>query len=180
MSIGLKLYYLRSRVKKTTQTIMSKDLKIRQATISNIEQDLSLPSVPLLKTLCQYFDVTPTFLLDDEGPLQPRETDRWSTRHGRVSVGQYLEVPENAIHKLEDSYLVAMLPGTTVYDEEAARSRASGSEQSQLEQANALEMARRKQEEIALRRELQVERQTSRLRRRGVPGSKLEKMLSLD
>ena len=167
MSLGLKLYYLRTRVKKVTQTVMARELKIRQATISNVEQGLSQPSLPLLRTLSEYFDVTPTYLLDEDGPIELTATDRWSNRRGLATAGQFLEVPKSAIHELDgDSSLVAMLPGTPVYDEAAARARATRNE-ADLAQAHRGEIARRTEMERELRSELETERYASRLRRRG-------------
>lgn len=168
MSLGLKLYYLRTRVKKVTQTTMAKDLRIRQATISNIEQGLSQPSLPLLRAFCRYFDVTPTYLIDEEGGIELGPSERWSHRHGLATAGQFLEVRANALQELDGtgSYLVAMLPGTPVYDEDAARKRAT-SGATELQQAYEKELAERSTREADLRRELEGERYTSRMRRRG-------------
>lgn len=168
MSLGLKLYYLRTRVKKVTQTTMAKDLRIRQATISNIEQGLSQPSLPLLRAFCRYFDVTPTYLLDEEGRIELGPSERWSHRHGLATTGQFLEVQANALQRLgnTDGYLVALLPGTPIYDEEAARKRATADE-SELRQAYREELDARREREAELRRELEGERYASRMRRRG-------------
>lgn len=168
MSLGLKLYYLRTRIKKVTQTTMAKDLRIRQATISNIEQGLSQPSLPLLRAFCRYFDVTPTYLLDDEGGIELGPSQRWSHRQGLATTGHFLEVRANALQKLDNSatFLVALLPGTPIYDEDAARKRASASEL-ELQQAYANEVDTRREREVALRRELEGERFASRMRRRG-------------
>lgn len=168
MSLGLKLYFLRTRVKKVTQTTMAKDLRIRQATISNIEQGLSQPSLPLLRAFCRYFDVTPTYLLDEEGSIEISPAERWSQRRGLATSGQFLEVRPNALQKLDGSstYLVALLPGTPIYDEEAARKRATG-DATEVQQAYASEVASRREREVELRRELEGERYASRMRRRG-------------
>lgn len=168
MSLGLKLYYLRTRVKKVTQTTMSKDLRIRQATISNIEQGLSQPSLPLLRALCRYFDVTPTYLLDEEGAIELGPAERWSHRHGLASAGNFLEVRKNAVQAIDDaeSFLVAMLPGTPVYDEDAARKRLTSSSL-ELQNAFQSELDARLERETKLRRELEGERRASRMRRRG-------------
>ncbi|MCA8971147.1 MAG: helix-turn-helix transcriptional regulator [Planctomycetes bacterium] len=168
MSLGLKLYYLRTRVKKVTQTTMAKELRIRQATISNIEQGLSQPSLPLLRAFCRYFDVTPTYLLDEDGQIELGPAERWSHRHGLATAGNFLEVRKNAVQPIDDSdtLLVAMLPGTPVYDEEAARKRATSST-GELKQAFHDELDERRSREAELRRELENERRASRLRRRG-------------
>lgn len=169
MSLGLKLYYLRTRIREVTQTKMARDLGIRQATISNIEQGLSQPSLPLLQSLCTYFDVTPTYLLDPDGPLELTPADRWSNRHGLATTGQYLEARENQVQRLGGgSFLIALVAGTAVYDAEAARARASGT--SDLAEALRIESAKRRRAARVLRDELNAERHASRLRRRGARG----------
>jgi len=177
VSIGLKLYYLRSRSKQVTQTVMAKELGIRQATISNIEQDLSTPSLGLLLTLCKYFDVTPTFVLDDDGPLEPRPSDHWSNRHGLVTTGEYVEVPQSAVQNLGSSYLITLEPGTLILDEDAARARASGMSETQIAELSAIEKSKNQTKRNDLRRQLELERQASRLRRRGMPRSQAEGLL---
>jgi len=176
MSLGLKLYYLRTRERQITQATMARELRVRQATISNLEQDISRPSLELLLALCRYFDVTPTWLLDDEGPLEPQASDRWSNRNGLTTTGQYLEVEARALHPLPgERFLVAMLPGTPILDEEAARIRATDGED--LESKLEVEQQRRRRQNRELRRELERERTTKRLRRRGVSDVKAESML---
>lgn len=178
-NLGLKLYYLRTRRKQVTQMAMAKELGIRQATISNLEQDISQPSLPLLRVLCDYFDVTPSYLLDDEGPLEPSPTERWSRRHQLVAVGQYLELGSNAIHELPGGQrLVAVLPGISVYDENAAKQRAAGD--ASLADAHVLQVERKRRQEQDLRQQLESERQASRMRRRGVSRSKSDAMSRQD
>lgn len=168
MSLGLKLFYLRTRILKITQAVMAKDLGIRQATISNIEQDSSEPGLKLLRTFCEYFDVTPTYLLNDAGFLEPQASDRWSNRKGLVTTGQYLELKRNALHELPGkTFLVALLPGTPVYDEQSARVRAANTDSSDLVQAFRLEQSRRKHKQSELEKELREERSISRHRRKG-------------
>ncbi len=176
-SLGLKLYYQRTRVKKATQMIMAKELGIRQATISNLEQDISQPSLPLLRVLCEYFDITPTYLLDPELPLDAGPGELWSNRQTLIGTGQYLEVTEKAIHGLKDGQqLVAILPGTVVYDEEAARMRANGHDDLAAKNKHEINARRRREED--LRKELENERHASRMRRRGISRSKTESMNS--
>ncbi len=76
----LKLYYLRTREKKMTQKKVATQLAIRQATLSNLEQGSSMPSLDILLKLCQFYNVTPTWLLDDKAPLVPTPNDRWTAR----------------------------------------------------------------------------------------------------
>ena len=175
--LGQKLLYLRTREKRITQTVLAEHLQVRQATVSNLEQGGSLPSIPLLMDLCTFFDVTPTYLLDDETPLIPTEKDRWNCRNALVAVGQYLEVPNNALHELESgSTLVALLPGTPIYDEDAARIRAQKG-QEELIQAYRIHSSHLQREEQALQDELDKERMASRLRRRGLSKDRAEKIL---
>ena len=76
----LKLYYLRTREKKMTQKKVATELAIRQATLSNLEQGSSMPSLDILMKLCKFYNITPTWLLDDGAPLVPGPNDRWSAR----------------------------------------------------------------------------------------------------
>ena len=176
MTLGLKLYYLRTREKKVTQSTLARELGIRQATISNLEQDLSKPGLDLLIKFCRYFDVTPTWLLDDETHFEPQASDRWSNRRGLTTAGQYLEIDERALHPLQDnSFLVAMLPGTPIYDEAAARLRAQSGDEASLNEMLELDRQRRDKSQISLRKELEAERTTKRLRRRGLSKDQAEK-----
>ncbi len=76
----LKLYYLRTREKKMTQKKVATKLEIRQATLSNLEQGSSMPSLDILLKLCEFYNVTPTWLLDEKAPLVPTPNDRWTAR----------------------------------------------------------------------------------------------------
>ncbi len=169
MTLGLKLYYLRTREKRVTQSTLAGELTIRQATISNLEQDLSKPGIDLLLKFCRYFDVTPTWLLDDESHSEPQASDRWTNRSGLTTAGQYLEIDEKALHPLQGkSYLVALLPGTPIYDEPAARLRAQSGDEDSLTEMLELDRQRREIAQVELRKELEAERTTKRLRRRGL------------
>ena len=64
--LHLKLFYLRTRVKREAQGVTAKTLGVRPATMSHLEQGRSLPTLPMLLALCKHYDVTPTYLLDDE------------------------------------------------------------------------------------------------------------------
>jgi len=176
MTLGLKLYYLRTREKKVTQSTLARELSIRQATISNLEQDMSKPGLDLLLSLCRYFDVTPTWLLDDETHFEPQASDRWSNRRGLTTAGQYLEVEERALHPLQgNKFLVALLPGTSIYDESAARLRAQSGDESKLRELVDLDRQTREKAQASLRKELEAERITKRLRRRGLSKGQAEK-----
>lgn len=176
MTLGLKLYYLRTREKKVTQSTLARELSIRQATISNLEQDMSKPGLDLLLSLCRYFDVTPTWLLDDDAHFEPQASDRWSNRRGLTTAGQYLEVEERALHPLQgNKFLVALLPGTSIYDESAARLRAQSGDESKLRELVDLDRQTRQKAQVTLRKELEAERITKRLRRRGLSKGQAEK-----
>jgi transcriptional regulator with XRE-family HTH domain len=176
MTLGLKLYYLRTREKKVTQSTLARELSIRQATISNLEQDMSKPGLDLLVSLCRYFDVTPTWLLDDKTHFEPQLSDRWSNRRGLTTAGQYLEIEERALHPLQGSkFLVALLPGTLIYDESAARLRAQSGDEAALRELVDLDRQTREKAQVVLRKELEAERITKRLRRRGLSKGQAEK-----
>ena len=63
--LHLKLFFLRTRVKREAQGVTAKILGVRPATMSHLEQGRSLPTLPMLLALCQHYDVSPTYLLDD-------------------------------------------------------------------------------------------------------------------
>ncbi len=174
---GLKLFYLRTRVRKISQTAMARELQVRQATISNIEQGVVVPGLPFVLKLCRYFDVTADYFLNDEIPIQPGPAQRLANVKGLVAPGQYLEVEEAALHRLpQGTWLVAVLPGTPAYDEDAARRRTIDAGEDLIE-AWRRELARSAREEKALSAELERERQLSRLRRRGISRSRADELL---
>jgi len=92
--LGLKVFYLRTREKRWSQQQVADALGVRQATLSHIEQGRSLPNCALLRALCEFFDVTPTFLLDDARSVVPRPTERWSARDALGTTGMWLLLPE--------------------------------------------------------------------------------------
>ena len=100
--LHLKLFYLRTRLKREAQGVTAKILGVRPATMSHLEQGRSLPTLPMLLALCKHYDVTPTYLLDDERPIDPTGRDRWSERDGVVARGNWLEVPEGAMVTTHD------------------------------------------------------------------------------
>jgi hypothetical protein len=78
----------------------------------------------MLLALCKHYDVTPTYLLDDERPIDPTGRDRWSERDGLVARGNWLEVPEGAMVTTHDGVrLVAVQPGSRFYDASAQAQR---------------------------------------------------------
>ena len=122
--IGLKIFYLRTRVRQLSQQKMADAIGIRQATLSNIEQGISQPTTPLLLELCKYFDVTPTYLVDDARGVQPLPSERWSQRNALVAVGMWIEAPRVDVVDLGDgNVLCPLLPKEAFYDEEAKAER---------------------------------------------------------
>jgi transcriptional regulator with XRE-family HTH domain len=122
--LHLKLFYLRTRLKREAQGVTAKTLGVRPATMSHLEQGRSLPTLPMLLALCKHYDVTPTYLLDDERPIDPANRDRWSERDGVVARGSWLEVPEGSMVTTHDGVrLAAVQPGARFYDAQAQAQR---------------------------------------------------------
>ncbi len=118
--IGLKIYYLRTRVRAISQAHLADRLGVRQATVSHIERGRSEPTLALLLELCRFFDVTPTYLIDPDRGLPLRPTDRWALRDALVTVGMWIEVPESEVESAGPGRVFApLLPGQVFYDEEA-------------------------------------------------------------
>jgi transcriptional regulator with XRE-family HTH domain len=161
--LHLKLFYLRTRLKREAQGVTAKILGVRPATMSHLEQGRSLPTLPMLLALCKHYDVTPSYLLDDERPIEPAGRDRWSERGNVVSRGNWLEVPEGAMVTTHDgARLVAVQPGARYYDATAQAQRMtcpSAQAAKQLDQA-LLATSQQKDRELEelLARELLAQR----------------------
>lgn len=122
--LHLKLFYLRTRVKREAQGVTAKTLGVRPATMSHLEQGRSLPTLPMLLALCKHYDVTPTYLLDDERPIDPGSRDRWTERDNVVARGNWLEVADGAMVTAHDgARLVAVQPGARYFDASAQAQR---------------------------------------------------------
>ncbi|MFK7742465.1 MAG: helix-turn-helix domain-containing protein [Planctomycetota bacterium] len=122
--LHLKLFYLRTRIKREAQGVTAKTLGVRPATMSHLEQGRSQPTLPMLLALCKHYDVTPTYLLDDERPIKPGSRDRWAERDGVVARGDWMEVPEGAMVTTHDGVrLVAVQAGARSYDSSAQAQR---------------------------------------------------------
>jgi transcriptional regulator with XRE-family HTH domain len=122
--LHLKLFYLRTRIKREAQGVTAKTLGVRPATMSHLEQGRSQPTLPMLLALCKHYDVTPTYLLDDERPIDPSSRDRWSERDNVIARGHWLEVPEGAMVSTHDGVrLVAVQAGARYYDANAQAQR---------------------------------------------------------
>jgi DNA-binding XRE family transcriptional regulator len=122
--LHLKLFYLRTRLTREPQGVTAKTLGVRPATMSHLEQGRSLPTLPMLLALCKHYDVTPTYLLDDERPIDPANRDRWSERDSVVARGNWLEVPEGSMVTTHDGVrLAAVQSGARFYDATAQAQR---------------------------------------------------------
>lgn len=122
--LHLKLFYLRTRLKREAQGVTAKTLGVRPATMSHLEQGRSQPTLPMLLALCKHYDVTPTYLLDDERPIDPGSRDRWSERANVIARGDWMEVPEGAMVTTHDGVrLVAVQAGARYYDSSAQAQR---------------------------------------------------------
>lgn len=122
--LHLKLFYLRTRIKREAQGVTAKTLGVRPATMSHLEQGRSQPTLPMLLALCQHYDVTPTYLLDDDRPIDPRARDRWTERDKVIAQGDWMEVREGAMVTTHDGIrLVAVQPGARCYDASAQAQR---------------------------------------------------------
>lgn len=161
--LHLKLFYLRTRLKREAQGVTAKLLGVRPATMSHLEQGRSLPTLPMLLALCKHYDVTPTYLLDDDRPIDPLARDRWTERENVVSRGNWLEVPEGAMVTTHDgARLVAVQPGARFYDASAQAQRMTCPNQAaakQLDLALVSTMQQKDRElEDTLSRELLAQR----------------------
>ncbi|MHC4077947.1 MAG: helix-turn-helix domain-containing protein [Planctomycetota bacterium] len=164
--IGLKIFYLRTREQQLSQQQLSKVLGIRQATLSHVEQGTSLPSCTLLLQLCKHFDVTPTYLLDDERDVVPLPTERWGLRNALVTVGMWIEAPEDAVVETADGKLLCPLqPREAFYDQEAMALRVEKGERARGRAAVSRLRRRRRDASQELAIELKRELRTHPRRR---------------
>lgn len=122
--LHLKLFFLRTRYKREPQGVTAKTLGVRPATMSHLEQGRSLPTLPMLMALCKHYDVSPTYLLDDERAIEPQPRDRLSERSGLIGRGDWLEVPDGAAIKAADGVLLCpVMSGARFYDSTAQAQR---------------------------------------------------------
>lgn len=166
--LGLKIFYLRTRERSLSQQAVADSMRVRQATLSNIEQGVSLPSAPLLIELCRFYDVTPTFLLDEDRGVVPLPSERWRLRDALVTVGMWVESPKKGLVQLEDGkVLVHLEAGESFYDEEARQAREKNTG-AQSQRAMKKLFANRQDEERSLVRALNGELRSHPRRRRKV------------
>ena len=163
--LHLKLFYLRTRFKREPQGVTAKTLGVRPATMSHLEQGRSLPTLPMLMALCKHYDVTASYLLDDERPIEPQARDRLSESRASPCRGDWLEVPEGAAIKTADNVLLCpVMGGTRYYDStaQAQRMLCRTREESEklLQTLRDAERARDVELEAILERELVGQRKT--------------------
>ncbi|MEY4674209.1 MAG: Helix-turn-helix domain [Planctomycetota bacterium] len=161
--LHLKLFYLRTRVKREAQGVTARTLGVRPATMSHLEQGRSVPTIQMLHALCQHYDVTPSFLMDDDRPIEPQARDRWSERGNLIAKGSWLEVQEGALLTTNDGVRLApIMHGARHYDAMAQAQRMGcGSQQSARELDAQLAHAGKQKDgelEEMLRRELMAQR----------------------
>ena len=155
--LHLKLFYLRTRIKREAQGVTAKTLGVRPATMSHLEQGRSQPTLPMLLALCKHYDVTPTYLLDDTRPIDPQARDRWSERQNVIALGDWMEVPEGAMVTTHDGVrLVAMQSGARSYSAAAQPQRmtcptAMAAEELEVRLAEAAQSSDKELEETLMR-----------------------------
>ena len=122
--LHLKLFYLRTRYKREPQGVTARVLGVRPATMSHLEQGRSLPTLPMLMALARHYDVTPTYLLDDDRLIEPQQRDRWTERNSVIARGHWLEVPDGAAIKTNDGVLLCpVMGGVRFFDSTAQAER---------------------------------------------------------
>lgn len=118
--LALKLFFLRTRVKRFSQRAVADALGVKQAMISQLERDHVKPSLGLLLRICEFYDVSADYLLDEARGLSLEAPDRWRDRNARVVAGMWVEVPKDRLVDLDEQrVLVPLLPGQDFYDAEA-------------------------------------------------------------
>lgn len=160
-SLGLKLYYLRTRRRNASQTAVARELGIRQSLVSQLERDKIVPQIELLLAVCRYYDVSADWLLDEDCGVEPGPADSWSLRVARVVPGMWIEVAKADAHELDGQrYLCRISDGAESFDDAAAELRRSASEKDFLQRVRSAE-----REAIELERELDEERNAVNRRR---------------
>ena len=69
-SLGKKLEELRKNA-GITQEELAQELKVSRQTVSLWEQDLVAPKSDALKSLCEFFNVKPEYLLFENAEIKP-------------------------------------------------------------------------------------------------------------
>jgi len=149
--LHLKLFFLRTRYKREPQGVTAKTLGVRPATMSHLEQGRSLPTLPMLMALCKHYDVSPTYLLDDERGIEPQARDRLSESESLVSRGDWVEVPDGAPIKTNDGvWLCPVMSGARAYDStaQAQRMLCQGGDDAKALQVSIAQQARERDQEL--------------------------------
>lgn len=168
--LNLKLFWLRTREKALSQQAVADALEVRQATISHLERGQSMPNAALLLRLCRFFDVTPTWLLDEARGIPPLPTERWAMRDALLTVGMWVEAPAKSVVRLRDgAVLCPLLPEAAFYDDEAAEIRRSGKGERAIRAAIAELAAQRAELDARLADELAAEQAVHPSQRDTVP-----------
>ncbi|MCY2957423.1 MAG: helix-turn-helix transcriptional regulator [Planctomycetota bacterium] len=143
--LHLKLFFLRTRLKREAQGITARTLGVRPATMSHLEQGRSMPTLAMLLDLCRHYDVTPTYLLDDERSIEPLARDRWSERANLLGRGSWLEVAEGSFVTTNDGVkLCPVVAGGRFYDSSVQAQRMTcGSSQAARELDDSVNAATR-------------------------------------
>ena len=161
--LSLKLFFLRTRLFGVSQRELADRLGIRQAMVSQLERDRAKPSIELLQRICECFDVSADYLLDDSRGLTLEPSDRWRDRAPRIVTGMWVEAPQSEIIRLDnDKLLVPLLPGESFYDDEAKDLRVESSDAAQ----NMRQIAkRRRRRDRQLETEVEAELAATNVRR---------------
>lgn len=168
-ALNLKLFYLRTREKGLSQQAVAAALDVRQATISHLERGQSSPTAGLLVSLCRFFDVTPTWLLDEERDIPPLPAERWQLRNGLLTVGMWIEAPAKAVVRLRrGKVLCPLLPDAPFFDDEAAQIRRSEKGERAIRAAIATLAEQRAEQQARLKAELAMEQTVHPQQRDGV------------
>src|SRR5262245_66385612 len=94
--LHLKLFYLRTRLKREAQGVTARTLGVRPATMSHLEQGRSLPTLQMLISLCNHYDVTATYLLDDDRTSELQARNTCTERNNVLAAGSWLKVTDDA------------------------------------------------------------------------------------
>lgn len=149
--LHLKLFFLRTRYKREPQGVTAKTLGVRPATMSHLEQGRSLPTLPMLMALCKHYDVSPTYLLDDDRGIEPQARDRLTESSSLIGRGDWLEVPDGAPIKTNDGvWLCPVMNGARFYDStaQAQRMLCQASEDAKALEATLADQHRERDQEL--------------------------------
>jgi transcriptional regulator with XRE-family HTH domain len=166
--LGLKLFYLRSRERGLSQRQVAESIGVRQATLSYVEQGITMPNCALLLELSRFYDVTPTFLLDEARGVVPRVHERWRHRDALVTAGSYVEAPRTELVTTADGKILCpLLVGERFFDAEAVELRRGARSAEAADAAIDARMLERDRGEAELAAALEAELLAQTRKRRG-------------